>query len=724
MRNKKLVLAVFESLTICMKLKHELEKIGFDVLTSNSSIEAEKQARASFPDIIVADTFLNEKDGFDLCKSIKRNMNYSDIPFIFFSQLELPEDQTKARFYGADDFVAQSEGIEFLIVKIKKLTKDRNESILLVEDSPTQGAELKYLLEKNGFTVKLVLNGKIALKLLKAFKPKLILSDIRMPELDGIELCQAIKNDPRLSSIPVILLTSLSSPTDVIDAISAGANYYFPKSYSESYMINKISSILANENPDKEETLVPTIIDFDGKSYQITTSKEKLLKLLFSTYEIATIQNSELMKTQLELKRLNENLEETIKERTVQLLCEANEKKKIEQQLFQAQKMEAIGHLTNGIAHDFNNILQVILGYGEILMEHSTENDPCCESLSHIMHAGKQAMGLVRQLLAFSKKNEPKRVELDVTNLLENIIHLSKRMIGSHIVFETNIEKDVPSLIADPTMLEQSLLNLFINARDAMPDGGKLTINAKRLKNFETDWPELSETRPNYILLEITDNGKGMTKELQEKIFDPFFTTKSPGKGTGLGLASVYACVRKHKGYIKVRSEVNQGTTFSIILPILTSQELNQIRHRTIMQNQDLQGSEHVFLAEDNHMIRKFICKLLEKNGYKVDSEDNGESAIKCLEEKLDKYSIFILDVIMPGKTGKEVAAYIRSKNEKVPVLFCSGHTGNQLTDSYIKEINAELLEKPFAPTELLVRVKNMLKRSKTPEINFLKSIN
>ncbi len=715
MREKKLIILVFESKTTGLRLQNSLEKENYSAIICNSANKAENSIKELFPDFIISDCYLSERDGFDLCQSLKRNINYSDIPFVFFSQLESPEDQVKADFANADAFIGQSEGVDYLIVQLKKLEKNHNETILLIEDSPTQGAELKYLLEKNGFSSRLVLNGKIALRLLEVFRPRIILSDIRMPEMNGIELCKAIKENPELCSIPVILLTSLASPLDVIEAISAGADYYFPKSYSEKYMIEKISQTLCeNEKAPIKAKGDPIEIAFSGNSYKIDVGREKLLKLLFSTYEIATIQNSELMKTQLELKRLNENLEETVKERTLQLLTEANEKEKIEKQLIQAQKMEAVGQLTSGIAHDFNNILQVILGYGEILAEVFEENDPKKESLSNILHAGEQAMGLVRQLLTFSKKTEANRVEMNIETWLDQIVKMSKRIIGSHITFSTSVEKNLPCLVADPTMMEQSILNLFINARDAMPEGGKICVRIFHLENKCKDWPELFADKTDYIAIEIADTGKGISPENLSKIFDPFFTTKAPGKGTGLGLASVYACINKHKGHIKAKSTLGIGTAFTIILPILSSKEIDQLQQKSAIDQNDLSGNEKLFLAEDDPLIRSFISKLLIKHGYQVDSENDGVKAIECLEQKLDKYSLIILDAIMPGKTGMEVATFIRSKNSSIPILFSTGNVDNLSNEESLKKIHAELIQKPFSPNELLAKVKEILLKTRS----------
>lgn len=715
MREQKLALLVFESKTTAIMLQNLLNNENVSVIVCNDAVEAEKKVKDLFPDFIISDCYLSEMDGFELCHRLKKNLNYADIPFLFFSQLETPEDQKKAQMVGANSFVGQSEGFEYLMVQIQKFNREHSETILLVEDSPTQGAELKYLLERNGLSAKLVLNGKIALKILEVFRPKIVLSDIRMPELNGLELCRAIKNNSELSSIPVILLTSLASPIDVIEAISAGADYYFPKSYSERYMIEKISQTLG-ENYQIKEKSKPIEVTFSGKRYRIETERERLLKLLFATYEIATIQNSELMKTQLELKRLNENLEETVKERTVQLLTEANEKEKIEKQLFQARKMEAVGQLTSGIAHDFNNILQVILGYGEILAEVFAENDPRKESLSHILYAGEQAMGLVRQLLTFSKKTEAKRVEMNIETWLDQIIKMSKRIIGSHITFSTSIEKNIPSLVADPTMLEQCLLNLFINARDAMPDGGNISVRAFKLKDKSEDWPELLADKNDYIAIEIADTGKGISQENLNKIFDPFFTTKDPGKGTGLGLASVYACIHKHDGQIKASSAIDVGTVFTIILPILSSKEIDQLQQKSAMNKNDLTGSERLFLAEDDPLIKDFISKLLSKYGYIVDSENDGEKAIEHLKDNLGKYSLIILDAIMPGKTGMEIATFIRMHNSSIPILFSTGNIDNITEGEFLKKVNAELIQKPFSPNDLLVKVKEILMKAKSPD--------
>jgi signal transduction histidine kinase len=589
------------------------------------------------------------------------------------------------------------------------------ERILLVEDSPTQAAELKYILEKNGYPTKLAVNGRVALNLLEHFTPEIILSDIRMPELDGLDLCRIVKKDPLLNSIPVILLTSLSSSKDVIEAISAGADYYFPKNYSTDYTINKINEIFSA--PPSKRTFAsadPMKISSEGQTYYIEAGREKLINLLLSTYKIATIQNMEIQKAQLELKRLNENLEETVNERTSQLTLESEERKKIEKQLMQAQKMEAVGQLTSGIAHDFNNILQVILGYGEIMKDYLPDDQNCRDAMSHIMHAGEQAMGIVRQLLTFSKKTEPRRLELRVKDTLDQIVVLSGRIIGSHISFVTQYEENLPVLSADPTLLEQAFLNLFINARDAMPQGGEIKISVfMSSQEMAVKFGASPESKTKYIAFEVSDSGNGISADHLKRIFDPFFTTKEVGKGTGLGLATVYASVKKHNGFISVRSKIGAGTTFSFLLPVVAPEEVPEIVMQKNLKLSDLKGVENVFVAEDESVIQKFISHLLSMNGYKVVIADNGLKAIEILEKDLDKFDLLILDVIMPGKTGRDVADFARKKNKKVPILFSTGFSEDLLQGDFLTRINADIIHKPFTPIELLRKVRKALNGNK-----------
>jgi signal transduction histidine kinase len=422
----------------------------------------------------------------------------------------------------------------------------------------------------------------------------------------------------------------------------------------------------------------------------------------------------EIQKAQLELKRLNENLEETVNERTSQLTLESEERKKIEKQLMQAQKMEAVGQLTSGIAHDFNNILQVILGYGEIMKDYLPDDQSCRDAMSHIMHAGEQAMGIVRQLLTFSKKTEPRRLELRVKDTLDQIVVLSGRIIGSHISFVTQYEENLPVLIADPTLLEQAFLNLFINARDAMPQGGEIKISVfMSSQEMAVKFGASPESKTKYIAFEVSDSGNGISADHLKRIFDPFFTTKEVGKGTGLGLATVYASVKKHNGFISVRSKIGAGTTFSFLLPVVAPEEVPEIVMQKNLKLSDLKGVENVFVAEDESVIQKFISHLLSMNGYKVVIADNGLKAIEILEKDLDKFDLLILDVIMPGKTGRDVADFARKKNKKVPILFSTGFSEDLLQGDFLTRINADIIHKPFTPIELLRKVRKALNGNK-----------
>ncbi len=382
------------------------------------------------------------------------------------------------------------------------------------------------------------------------------------------------------------------------------------------------------------------------------------------------------------------------------------EKKKLENQLRHVQKMEALGTLTGGIAHEFNNMLTTIIGYGKLLQEEMNK-DPLQHYIDRILASSERASKLIKSLLAFSREQiiDPRPVKLN--GIIKNVERFLIKIIGEDIKLMTTFKDEDAIVMVDSGRIEQVLINLATNARDAMPDGGRLTISTELVelggKYLNTD----NYVKPGeYALISIMDTGTGMDDKAKERIFEPFFTTKEVGRGTGLGLSIVYGIIEQHNGYIDVRSDLGKGTTFKIYLPVIKS-SIEEIRYTDIASPTG--GTETILLAEDNEEVRKFTKKILQKFGYKVLEAVDGEDAINKFIEDKDKIQLLIFDLIMPKKNGKEAYEEIRKVRPDIKVLFTKGYTGDIILKKGLPEAAFNFIPKPISPKDFLRRVREVV---------------
>jgi PAS domain S-box-containing protein len=394
--------------------------------------------------------------------------------------------------------------------------------------------------------------------------------------------------------------------------------------------------------------------------------------------------------------------------RVIGMNMDITERKHTEEQLRQAQKMEAVGQLAGGVAHDFNNILTAIYGYCSLLQIKMGDDSPFRSDIDHIYAAAEKAANLTRSLLAFSRKQimSPKKVNLN--EIVMNVAKLLTRIIGEDIQLKAVCKGAPLRVFADSGQIEQILMNLAANARDAMPNGGTLTI--------ETGEEEIDESFIHaygygdvgiYVALSVSDTGKGMDNETRKKIFEPFFTTKEVGKGTGLGLSIVYGVIKQHNGYINVYSEPNEGTTFRIYLPQVYEEDANA--EKGPAPEHPRMGSETVLLAEDDETIRELAGSILRQYGYDVILAHDGEDAVEKFKANKEKIAVIVMDMIMPRKSGKEAYEKIRKVRSDVKIIFMSGYSPDLLHDRGIFADGGEVLIKPIHPLELVRKVRAVL---------------
>ena len=709
-------------------------------------------------------------------------------------------------------------------MNVKDLDNNRVE-ILIVEDSPTQVENLRYILERHDFAVLVASNGIEALSLIRAGKPTMVISDIFMPEMDGYQLCREIKNDDELKCLPVILLTALSDPRDVIRGLECGADIFITKPYEEKYILSRIQYILANKHlKDIENSQLGVEVFLAGKKYFIKSDRIQILNLLLSSYEAAIQKNDELVKWKNELIVFNVKLEQTMESRTAALresegryrlllesvtdyiyttlvndgkpfatshgpgcvavtgytaeeyaadpglwlrmvpeedraavleqandvlaekalsslkhriirkdgrvcwiqntpvprydmegsliafdgiITDITERKKLENQLFQAQKMEAIGQLAGGIAHDFNNILTVIIGFSTLIEMDMDKDDPQKANLSNVLAAADRAADLTRNLLTFSRKQDIDPHPIDLNQTIRKTNKFLKRIIGEDIEFRTIFGQEFVTVNADSGQIEQVLMNLATNARDAMPKGGLLSIETGAVEVDDEYIKAHGCGEPGwYASVSVSDSGEGMDEATCKRVFEPFFTTKEVGKGTGLGLSNVFGIIKKHNGFINVYSEPGIGTTFRILLPLIKSKVAEKhARAEEVIEN----GVGTILVADDDASIRALAEKALSMFGYTVITAVDGNDALVKFKENKDRIDLAILDIIMPEMNGKDAFNEMKKIDPALKAVFISGYTSDIIRKRGLFEQGLEFVAKPLNLKQLLLKVHDVL---------------
>ncbi len=406
---------------------------------------------------------------------------------------------------------------------------------------------------------------------------------------------------------------------------------------------------------------------------------------------------------------------QTVRE-VISVTRDIEDRKKLEAKIGNALKMEAVGRLAGGVAHDFNNLLTIINGFSEMLLK-NVERQEATRSLGQIKEirtAGERASGLVRQLLAFGRQQIQTRTRVNLNQVVNESANLLSRLIGEDITLKTELTPDLGQILADITQLDQVLMNLVVNARDALPDGGKITLRTSNVEiKKENKFPD--EVRPGqYVLLEVEDDGCGMDEKTISRIFEPFFTTKDVGKGTGLGLAMVYGIVKQSEGHINVESRIDDGTTFRIYLPRLESSDpklptLGKRRPDTVFV-----GRETILLVEDDPSVRKVVASLIQSLGYRVVEATGGMEALRTCREYTGTIHLLLTDVVMPLMNGRELADRVKRILPGIKVLFMSGYTDDSILRHGVLDEGVAFINKPISHESLARKLQEVLQ---TPEL-------
>ncbi|HEX9809892.1 MAG TPA: ATP-binding protein [Alphaproteobacteria bacterium] len=412
-------------------------------------------------------------------------------------------------------------------------------------------------------------------------------------------------------------------------------------------------------------------------------------------------ENQERRRAEQKLKEANDELERRVEERTREL-------REKEDQLLQTQKMEAIGRLAGGVAHDFNNLLTIIMGYSEIILRTLRADHPLKARIEQIHNAGQRASSLTKQLLAFSRKQVLQPEILDVNSVVGNMDTMLRRLIGEDIDLYTKLGPDLDPVRFDPSQIEQIIMNLAINARDAMPNGGKLTVETANVELDEEYARTHAEARVGpHVMIAMTDTGIGMDAETRAHIFEPFFTTKGLGKGTGLGLSTVYGIVKQSGGNIWVYSEPGHGTTFKVYLPRAEGETI-PVKPRPEAPAV-MKGTETILVVEDQEDVRSFIRDVLRMGGYTILDTGDVDQAVKICEEYGDGIDLLLTDVVLPKMSGRNLADILTAKRVGLKVVYMSGYTDDAIVHQGVLDPGTDFLEKPIKSEALLRMVRRSL---------------
>jgi len=635
------------------------------------------------------------------------------------------------------------------------LVKEQKYIVLNVDDDDISRYTITRILEKAGFKVEEAATGKEALEKVKEH-PDIILLDINLHDIDGFEVCKRIKSDPDLSYIPILHISATYRDSDsVVKGLNGGADGSLVQPVEPLVLVAYIKALLRLKNAEKkaletarqwDETFNAIssaifLIDREGKIVRCNrvalemaeASEDKILNRFLKSVLVERgipeencpfddmIEKKSMQTTVFYYNNryfrivLNPIPEENNRLKGgVCIVTDITEIKRLEEQFRQAQKMEAIGRLTGGIAHDFNNMLTAIIGYSDFLLMNLKEKDPSRQIIKEIKKAGKRAASLTQKLLAFSRKQVLQPEIIDLNDVVRDMEKMIRRLIGEDIELVTVLVEDLDRIKADRSQIEQVIMNLVVNARDAMPSGGRLTVETGNVE-FDTDYTNRHlDTKiipGSYVMLAISDTGIGMDEKTRSHIFEPFFTTKGKGEGTGLGLSTVYGIVKQSGGYIWVYSEPGMGTTFKIYFPKI--EEKAAERRKTEKEEVISEGTENILLVEDEDMVRGMVRESLVKFGYNVLDARNPEEAIQIADRNDGTLDLLITDVIMPGMNGKSLAEYLVKKHPKMKVLYMSGYTDQTIVSQGILEEDISFIQKPFSPVDIAKKVREVLDQKK-----------
>ena len=584
--------------------------------------------------------------------------------------------------------------------------------ILIAEDSATQAKRLQYILEQQGYRVTSTANGRLALQAAQRDKPALIITDVVMPEMSGYELCRQVKTDARLADVPVVLVTTLSDPNDVIRGLECRADNFILKPYDSDQLLHRIQFVLINSQMRRnEQPGMGLEIVFSGQKHFITADRLQILNLLLSTYEAAMQRNAELSSTRDTLRQTNQelhqmtlDLEDRVLERTRELELSNEALRQAQQALIQQERLRALGQMASGIAHDINNAISPIALYTESLLEREPLSAGARDRLVTIQRAIDDVAQTVARMREFYRPREP---ELDLANvplneLVGQVIELTRarwsdlpQRRGIMIELVPKLAAELPDIRGADNEIRDALTNLVFNAVDALPNGGVIEVRTS-VRSVTT--PEGAPTRN--VCLEVSDTGVGMDEETRRRCLEPFFTTKGE-RGTGMGLAMVYGTAQRHGCTLEIDSKHGAGTTIRLIFPMGAASALPPA---PISPPQAPARCLRILVVDDDPALTESLRSTLEEDGHRVTVADGGQAGIDAFHgarQALAAFDIVITDLGMPYVDGRQVAASVRAATPDTPIIMLTGWGQRLQSDNEQTPHVDRLLSKPPRLKEL-----------------------
>lgn len=664
-------------------LESLLKGNGYDVKSASNGAEALQFLERGSCDLIISDILMPVMDGFELCRKVRNGDEHRHIPFIIYTATYTgPQDEEFALKIGADRFIVKPCEPEVFINAVKEVMELRKVRISGKVPLAEESEVLKLYNER--------LVRKLEQKMLQLEKEVQTRRETEEILRRSEEKYRSLYNSVR----DAILVSDA-------DMNITGCNSSFVDLFGYSYdEISGMKTLLLYK--DEEEfrrigQILEQHMDDAGLLYT-AVFKKKDGTLFPCEVNVFYLRNDE--KSVTGFSGLIRDISERKRAENIQ--------KDLELQLHQAQKMESVGRLAGGMAHDFNNLLSIILGYGEMLLEAIDRESPFHNKLEQIYIAGQRARDLIRQLLAFSRKQVLEMKAVDINSVVTGFEKLLRRLIGEDIRLELILNPEPLSVKADAQQIEQVLMNLAVNARDAMPGGGTLTIETAAIDLIDGYMEKKLDVQPGtYVMIGVRDNGCGMDKLILEHIFEPFFTTKSVDQGTGLGLATSYGIIKQHGGSIWVYSEPGEGSVFRIYLPLSTGEAAVQSPEEK--QQVPVYGNATVLIIEDDASLRDLTCEILADHGYTVIDAADPANAISKTKDIHDPIHLVLTDVIMPGMKGPEVFDIISRYHPESRVLYMSGYSDIMNSSNDVVEDGVHFIQKPFTVKGLLEKCRFVL---------------
>jgi signal transduction histidine kinase len=616
-------------------------------------------------------------------------------------------------------------------MKATPMSPGQSVEILIAEDSPTQARRLQHILELQGYHVTHAANGRLALEAAHRLRPTLIISDVVMPEMDGYELCRRVKSETGLSATPVILVTTLADPQDVIRGLECRADNFILKPYDESHLLGRIQFVLLNSQVRQaEQAGMGVEIFFNGQKHFITADRLQILNLLLSTYEAAIQRNKELCSTQdtlretnSELQRLTRDLEDRVLQRTVELersngaLKQAyDELRRTQEAALQQERLSALGQMASGIAHDINNAISPIGLYTESLLE--TEPNLSARARSYLettQRAIEDVAATVGRMREFYRQRGTQLVlaPVNLSELVEQVVDLTRarwsdipQQRGIVIKMQTELAPGLPVVMGVESEIRETLTNLIFNSVDAMPEGGTVTLRTKVSAS--------AGTAPPRAQVEVTDTGIGMDEETRRRCLEPFFTTKGD-RGTGLGLAMVYGMVRRHSAELEIQSAVGQGTTIRLSFAIPATVPVEDVQSPA--PSAAVPARRRILIVDDDPTLLKSLRDILEGDDHTVVTANSGRAGVDAFSAAQHNapFALVITDLGMPDIDGRKVASAIKGMSPSTPVILLTGWGQRLKAEGDVPPHVDCVLNKPPRLRELREALAHCFKASEPP---------